>query len=386
MTPADQTTTRQDEAGASRSLRPRVAVLFGGRSSEHQISCITAASVLGAIDPDKYEVLPIGVTRDGRWVLVGEEVRSWQLGSGSLPQVSDRSDALVLMSVDGVTQLVSTAASHLPREIGTVDVVFPLFHGPYGEDGTIQGLLELAQLRYVGSGVLASAIGMDKEFMKRLFSAAGFAMSPYQVIREQDWTQRPEQILDRVEELGWPVFVKPARAGSSVGISRAMDRKGLVAAIELARREDPKVIVEAAISGREIECGVLQGRDGQVPRTTLPGEIVTAGGHELYDFEAKYLEEDGAVLRCPAQLPEQVTEQIREQAVRAFEVIGAEGLSRVDFFYTDEGRVLINEINTMPGFTSKSMYPYMWAMSGVSYPELVDELITLALERPVGLR
>ncbi|MCW1249597.1 D-alanine--D-alanine ligase [Acaricomes phytoseiuli] len=367
--------------------RPRVAVLFGGRSSEHQISCITAAGVLGAIDSEKYDVLPIGVTRDGRWVPVGDEVNDWQLGSGGLPQVPEhRPESLLLTPVNGRAVLLNAVAGEVVEDLGEVDVVFPLFHGPYGEDGTIQGYLELAQIRYVGAGILASAIGMDKEFMKRAFTSAGFEIGPYQVVTHRDWTQHREQTLGRLAELGWPVFVKPARAGSSVGISRATSEQELIEAIDLARAEDPKVIVEAAITGREIECGVLQGRDGAAPRTTLPGEIVTTGGHDLYDFEAKYLDDQGAELSCPADLPEEAILQIREQAAGAFEAIGAEGLSRVDFFYTDDGRVLINEINTMPGFTSKSMYPYMWSVTGVAYPELVDELLQLALSRAAGLR
>lgn len=374
----------------ARQTKPRVAVLFGGRSSEHPISCVTAVGVLGAIDREKYDVVPVGVTKDGRWVLAGAETTSWALDSTEPPEVDGTAKAVSLIgradAESGTAELVSAAPGEVPGVLGEVDVVFPLFHGPFGEDGTIQGMLELIDVRYVGAGVLASAVGMDKEFMKIIFTAAGLNVRPYQVVNDADWRHRQAQIGLRVAELGWPVFVKPSRAGSSVGISKVDGPEGLMQAIEVARQYDPKVIIEAAVAGREIECAVLQGRDGSAPRTSLPGEVVTAGGHDFYDFDAKYLDEGAAVISCPADLPATAIAQIRAEATRAFEAINAEGLSRVDFFYTPEGEVVINEINTLPGFTPKSMYPQMWAASGMSYPELVDELLQLALARKTGLR
>lgn len=372
--------------------KPRVAVLFGGRSSEHSISCVTAVGVLGAIDRGKYDVVPVGVSKDGRWVLAGEETTSWALDSAQLPEVEGNAAPVTLVGHgdlakgSGGASLISSAPGEVPGLLGEVDVVFPLFHGPFGEDGTIQGMLELVNVRYVGAGVLASAVGMDKEFMKIIFIAAGLNVGPYLVVTDSDWQHRRAQIGGRVADLGWPVFVKPTRAGSSVGISKVSGPDELMAAIENARVHDPKVIIEAAILGREIECAVLQGRDNQAPRTSLPGEVVTTGNHDFYDFDAKYLEDGAAAIKCPADLPEAAITQIRAEAAKAFDSINAEGLSRVDFFYTPAGELIINEINTLPGFTPKSMYPQMWAASGLSYPELVDELLQLALTRNTGLR
>jgi len=267
-------------------------------------------------------------------------------------------------------------------------VVFPLLHGPYGEDGTVQGLLELADARYVGSGVLASAIGMDKHFMKMVFAGQDLPIGPYAVIKPGDWDRRRDVVMRDVEALGLPLFVKPARAGSSLGVSRVDSLDQLAAAVEEARRHDPKVIVEAGIAGREIECAVLGGRGGSRPRTSLPGEIVVTDETKngFYDYEAKYFDEAAVQLSCPADLPDHVIKEVQEIAVRTFEAVGAEGLARVDVFVTPDERVVVNEINTMPGFTPFSMYPRMWDASGLSYPELIDELVQLALERPTGLR
>ncbi|WP_394938396.1 D-alanine--D-alanine ligase family protein [Psychromicrobium sp. YIM B11713] len=366
--------------------RPRIALLFGGRSSEHAVSCVTAVGVMGAIDSEKYDVVPIGISKEGRWVLPGEEAKHWKIEAGKLPEVDSRAQAVTLSPSSTGTELLTSEPGQIPQLLGEVDMVFPLLHGPFGEDGTIQGLLELADIRYVGAGVLASAVGMDKEFMKIIFASAGLTVHPYQVIRERDWQHDRAEALRRVEALGWPVFVKPARAGSSMGISKVNGPQELEAAIELARQHDPKVLIEAAVLGREIECAVLEARDGSLPRTSFPGEIATSGEHDFYDFQAKYVEDSGTELNCPADLPEHITEQIRAAAARAFEAIGAEGLSRVDFFYTPDGEIVINEINTMPGFTPHSMYPQMWAASGLSYQELVEELIQLALQRKIGLR
>ena len=367
--------------------RPRVVVLFGGRSSEHAVSCVTAAGVLGAIDKDKYDVIPIGIAKTGQWVLTSADTGQWSLSSSLLPEVEPSSSTVTLAEIGGEHQLIVAAPNQIPQELGTVDVVFPVLHGPFGEDGTIQGLLELSDTRYVGAGVLASAVGMDKHFMKVVFEAAGLHVGPYVAVTDRQWLTDPESVRKRVDLLGFPVFVKPARAGSSMGISKVDSLEGLDAAIEEARRHDLKLVIEAGIVGREIECAVLEGRGTQPPRTSMPGEIsVAGGGHEFYDFNAKYVEDDAAQLSCPADIPEEAIARVRELAAAAFDAVGAEGLSRVDFFYTPDGDVIINEINTMPGFTPKSMYPQMWAASGLSYPALIDELIYLALHRKTGLR
>lgn len=367
--------------------KPRVAVLFGGRSSEHAVSCVTAAGVLGAIDHTKYDVIPIGVARTGQWVLICGDIRQWSLSAASLPEVTASAQTVTLVEIGGEHQLIVASPNEIPQELGSVDVVFPLLHGPFGEDGTIQGLLELSDTRYVGAGVLASAVGMDKHFMKVVFESAGLRVGPYIAVTDRQWRNDPETVRKRVDQLGFPVFVKPARAGSSMGISKVDSLEGLDAAIEAARQHDPKLVIEAGIVGREIECAVLEGRGTEAPRTSLPGEIsVAGGGHEFYDFNAKYVEDDAAALSCPADLPPEAITRVRELAALAFDAVGAEGLSRVDFFYTPDGELIINEINTMPGFTPKSMYPQMWKASGLSYAELIDELIYLALHRGTGLR
>ena len=367
--------------------KPRVAVLFGGRSSEHSVSCVTAAGVLEAIDDTKYDVVPIGIARNGQWSLVSVDPEQWSLRSESLPEITAGPESVVISSEGSSQELVSHAPNAMPRSLGRIDVVLPLLHGPFGEDGTLQGMLEMADIRYVGAGVLASAVGMDKHYMKVVFSSAGLAVGPYEVITDRQWSRDPETCLERASRLEFPLFVKPARAGSSMGITRVTEPSGLRAAVETARQHDPKVVIEAGITGREIEVAVLQGRGHDDPRTSQPGEIaVTDGGHDWYDFEAKYVDGAAAELSCPADLPDDVTTRVRELAALAFEAVGAEGLSRVDFFYTPDGNLVINEINTMPGFTPISMYPQMWAKSGLPYTELIDELISLALARPTGLR
>ncbi|WP_104042159.1 D-alanine--D-alanine ligase family protein [Arthrobacter sp. ZGTC412] len=368
-------------------VKPRVAVLFGGRSSEHAVSCVTAAGVLGAINKDKYEVIPIGIAKSGQWVLAAADTAQWSLAASSLPEVVPSQQTVTLAQIGGEHQLIVASPNEVPQELGAVDVVFPLLHGPFGEDGTIQGLLELSDTRYVGAGVLASAVGMDKHFMKVVFEAAGLQVGPYIAVTDRQWRKDAESVRKQVDRLGFPVFVKPARAGSSMGISKVDSLDELDAAIEEARRHDLKLVIEAGITGREIECAVLEGRGTDAPRTSMPGEISVAGGsHEFYDFNAKYVEDDAASLSCPADLPEEAIARVRELAAAAFDAVGAEGLSRVDFFYTPDGRLIINEINTMPGFTPKSMYPQMWAASGLDYAELIDELIYLALNRKTGLR
>lgn len=371
----------------ARGAKPRVAVLFGGRSSEHAVSCVTAAGVLGAINRDKYEVIPIGIAKTGQWVLAAEDTAQWSLSASSLPEVVPSRKTVTLAEIGGEHQLIVASPNEVPQELGTVDVVFPLLHGPFGEDGTIQGLLELSDTRYVGAGVLASAVGMDKHYMKVVFEAAGLQVGPYIAVTDRQWRKDAESVRKQVDRLGFPVFVKPARAGSSMGISKVDSLDELDAAIEEARRHDLKLVIEAGIVGREIECAVLEGRGTDAPRTSMPGEISVAGGtHEFYDFNAKYVEDDAAALSCPADLPEEAITRVRELSAAAFDAVGAEGLSRVDFFYTPDGQLIINEINTMPGFTPKSMYPQMWAASGLGYADLIDELIYLALNRKTGLR
>ncbi|GGK62767.1 D-alanine--D-alanine ligase family protein [Ornithinimicrobium pekingense] len=371
---------------AATAPRTRVAIVFGGRSDEHAISCSTAASVLQAIDRDRYDVLPVGITREGHWVLVEDDAAALQIRDGRLPEVpgTGRQVMVPLGGVDHVLRVVERDGS--TSELGVVDVVFPLLHGPFGEDGTIQGLLELADIRYVGCGVLASAAMMDKHVMKVLFASASLPVGPYTVITDLEWRRDRTACLDAANALSFPVFVKPARAGSSVGVYKVEAPEELEAAIEKARSHDPKVLVEEAIAGREVECGVLQGRGSDAPRISVPGEIAVVGGHEFYDFEAKYLDEGNVRITAPAAVGDEVREQMSQIARTAFEVAGCEGLARVDCFVTDSGEVLINEINTMPGFTPFSMYPQVWAASGVTYPELIDELVQLALDRPLGLR
>jgi D-alanine-D-alanine ligase len=381
-------TTENSPQPARTDGKVRVAIVFGGRSSEHAVSCATAAGVMRAIDRDKYDVIPIGISRDGHWVLTDGDPARLELTSGHTPEVGADSGAGVVVPMATTERTLTTLSpGSVPDVIGEVDVVFPLLHGPFGEDGTIQGMLELADIRYVGSGVFASAAGMDKHYMKVLFAGAGLPVGPYAVITDREWQRDPAAAMEAVGALKYPVFVKPARAGSSMGITKVDTPGGLESAIEFARQHDRKVIVEQGIAGREIECAVLQGRGVDGPRVSHVGEIaVQAGsGHEFYDFEAKYLD-DGAVLSCPAEVPPAVSAEVQRLAGAAFEALGCEGLARVDCFYTDTGDVIINEINTMPGFTPHSMYPQMWEATGLRYPDLIDELIQLAQTRPVGLR
>ncbi|OHU26156.1 D-alanine--D-alanine ligase A [Mycobacteroides chelonae] len=373
---------RSDTVNASRI---KVALVFGGRSSEHAISCVSAGSILRNLDQDAYEVVAVGVTPEGGWVLTDGDPAQLAISDRTLPQVTDASGTELLLATDPrrAGQLVNVDSSAAGQVLAAVDVVFPVLHGPYGEDGTIQGLLELAGVPYVGAGVLASAAGMDKEFTKKLLAAEGLPIGKYAVIRPSAATLTPDQR----EDLGLPVFVKPARAGSSFGVSRVTAWEDLPAAIAHARQFDPKVIVEAAIIGRELECGVLEFPDGDI-RGSVLGEIRVEGvrGREdgFYDFETKYLD-DTAELDVPAKVDDDVSDQIRELAVAAFRAIDCQGLARVDFFLTEDGP-LINEINTMPGFTTISMYPRMWAATGVDYPALLDAMVRTALARGTGLR
>ena len=346
--------------------RIRVAVLLGGRSSEHSISCISAQSIVAALDPSRYEVTAVGIARDGRWVRAADGGLGILEQSGTLPEVSASAP-----TADRATSL-------------DVDVVFPVLHGPWGEDGTVQGLLETLGVPYVGSGVLSSSVAMDKGFMKTVLGAEGLEAGRWVVASDRRWRSNAQAVIAEIEGLGLPVFVKPSRAGSSLGIVKVHRTDALREAIESARKHDPRVIVEAAVDGaREIECGVLVDEDG-APRASRCAEIIVNERHEFYDFEAKYLD-DSATLVVPAQLPEGVEERVRHMAVRAFEALDCEGLARVDFFVRPDGSIVINEVNTMPGFTSISMYPRMWAATGVSYPELVDRLVADALRKGTGL-
>jgi D-alanine-D-alanine ligase len=372
---------------SSDTRKPRVAIVFGGRSSEHAISCVTAGSVLDAIDRTAYDVVPIGIAPDGRWVLESGDTDRLQItGPDRLPSVDGDRASVALLREAGSTDLVVHEPSQPPHTLGEVDVVFPLLHGPWGEDGTIQGMFEMAGVRYVGAGVLASAVGMDKAYAKIVLQAAGLPVLPAVTVTAREWYRDPDRVRHRVADLGFPLFVKPARAGSSMGISKVHDPSELDAAIEDAHRHDPKALVEqAAVGAREVECGVLEALDG-TPETSVPAEIIIGGEHEFYDFAAKYLPEEHTELAVPADLPEATSAELREMAVRAFEAIGGEGLARVDFFVMPDGSLVVNEINTMPGFTPTSMYPRMWAATGVDYPALVDRLIRLALRRDTGLR
>jgi D-alanine-D-alanine ligase len=367
--------------------RVRVAVVFGGRSSEHAISCVSAGSVIAALDPEKYEVIPIGITPDGRWVLESGEPERLALGpAGELPAVTG-SREVVLRATPEATDLVVHEAGDVPTSLGQVDVVFPVMHGPWGQDGTLQGLLELADIRYVGAGVLSSAVGTDKMFMKLLFAAQGLPVLPWVLVRPGEWKRDPSAVTEAVAALHYPVFVKPARAGSSFGISRVDSAEDLGAAIEAAEQFDPKVLVEAgAVDAREVEIGVLQGLDGAAPETSEIAEIRVDAAHQFYDFEAKYLPEENTTLDIPADLEAHVAAKVRALAVQAFAALDVEGLARVDFFVFPDDRVVVNEVETMPGFTSTSMFPRMWAASGVDYPELLDRLVQLALHRQTGLR
>ena len=366
------------------SERVRVAVVFGGRSSEHAISCVSAGSILRNLDPQRFDVVAVGITPEGSWVLTDGNPDALAITNRQLPGVSAESGTALALPADPQRsgQLVSLPPG-AGQVLASVDVVFPVLHGPYGEDGTIQGLLELAGVPYVGAGVLASAAGMDKEFTKKLLAADGLAVGRYVVLRPSRPALHPEER----ELLGLPVFVKPARGGSSIGVSRVSSWDQLPAAISNARRHDPKVIVEAAIHGRELECGVLEMPDGTVEASTL-GEIRVAGvrGREdsFYDFATKYLD-DAAELDVPAKVDDDIADAVRQLAIRAFKAIDCQGLARVDFFLTDDGPV-INEINTMPGFTTISMYPRMWAASGIDYPTLLATMVDTALARGVGLR
>jgi D-alanine-D-alanine ligase len=363
------------------SERIRVAVVFGGRSGEHPVSCISAAGVLANIDPDSFDVIAIGITPEGSWLRMDPAAIPAAAGR-ELPKVAAGS-AVAMPADPTAAAMVSLdrSAAASPDAALDIDVVFPVLHGPFGEDGTIQGLLELAGVPYVGAGVLASAAAMDKEFTKKLLAAEHLPVGEWAALRPGVATLGA---ADR-DRLGLPVFVKPARAGSSLGVSRVDSWADLDQAIDYARRTDPKVLVEAAVLGREIECGVLEFPDGRVEASPT-AEIHVVGNHAFYDFDAKYIDDDAATFDIPAVLPDEVTARIQDLSRRAFAALDAQGLARVDFFVRPDGEVVINEVNTLPGFTPISMYPRMWAQGGVAYPELISLLIRTALARGTGLR
>lgn len=367
--------------------RTRVALIFGGESPEHSISCLTASSVLQAIDLDRFEVFGIGITRSGRWTQVHQStILDYQITAGELPEVADDTpDAVWLRTVAGCE--VATRIEESLTDVHGVDVAFALLHGPFGEDGTIQGLFEMMGIRYVGGGVAASAVGMDKDLMKVVLAAAGIPVVPYVSFDALRWRDQQAELLAQISRLQYPLYVKPARGGSSLGISRVADPQTLLEAITFAQEFDPKVVVEQGAAGREIECAVLgaPAEPGGCKASVL-GEIRIVKEDNFYDFDAKYLAEDQAELIVPADLPDAHTARVQELAKASFQALGCEGLARVDTFVTTSGEVLINEVNTMPGFTEISMYPRLWQASGLTYPELVTRLIDLAMERPTGLR
>ncbi len=353
--------------------KTRVGIVFGGQSAEHEVSLQSAENVIEAIDHEKYEIVLIGIDKEGGWHLQqtahflknAEDPKTISLSTteGKLAVVPER-DTHKIMSLSN------------QDEVGAIDVVFPILHGTYGEDGTVQGLLKLADIPFVGAGVLGSAIGMDKDVMKRLLRDAGIPVAHSLVFNHA--TRTGIDFHDVVETLGLPLFVKPANLGSSVGVSKVASEEEFTAAVADAFKYDRKMLIEECIRGREIECSVLGNEE---PMASLPGEIIPAQKHGFYSYASKYLDENGATLEIPAKLPEHLVKTVQELAVKAFTVLCCEGMARVDCFVTPDERVVINEINTIPGFTRISMYPKLWEASGISYTDLIDRLIQLALER-----
>ncbi|HEY1773867.1 MAG TPA: D-alanine--D-alanine ligase [Gammaproteobacteria bacterium] len=347
----------------------RVGILFGGKSAEHEISLLSAKNVIDALDRSKYEPVLIGIDKAGRWVT--SEPSKFLLNHTdpkliALNKAESRDVALIPQSSGKLTGLDSAGLDR------AVDVVFPILHGPLGEDGAVQGLLKLADVPFVGAGVLGSAVGMDKDVMKRLLRDAGIPVSKFLVFGRG---QKPDYAAV-TKQLGAPVFVKPANLGSSVGISKAKDEPSFHKAVALAFRYDTKIVIEESIKGREIECAVL---GNQEPKASIPGEIIPT--HEFYSYEAKYLDADGARLEIPAKLDAATVQRVQEMAVKTFQALNCEGMGRVDFFLTAGGKLFVNEINTIPGFTKISMYPKLWEASGIGYTQLISRLIELAMER-----
>ncbi|SER63299.1 D-alanine-D-alanine ligase [Propionibacterium cyclohexanicum] len=363
--------------------RISIAVVFGGQSTEHEVSCLTAAAALGAMDTSRYEVHGIGIDKSGIWHRYRpEEIRALQVVGEQLPVVDPHRPAAVLVRGAEGVRLASIDGQRLSEET-PIDLAFPLMHGAYAEDGTIEGYFEMLGLRYVGCGVTSSAIGMDKQFMRICFQQAGIPVGPWLAIGSHQWPRHSDELLTRIrEELRFPVYVKPSRGGSSVGIARVAEPQNLPEAIEHARRFDPKVIVEQGIvGGREVECAVLEAVPGE-PQASVPGEIAMHANDGFYDYKAKYLPHGEVELRVPAPMDDAARRRVQELAVRCFTALDCEGLARVDLFLMPDGEVFVNEINTLPGFTALSMYPSLWRASGIEYPQLIDRLIDAALARP----
>lgn len=365
------------ERRSTQTGKRRVGVLCGGRSGEHEISLLSARSIVEALNREKYDVVLVGITKDGQWRLQSDPQVLLRQSDPRTIHLDPSGPRVVLPTDPGLRSLLVLGEGDTVGSLLPLDLVFPVLHGPYGEDGTVQGLFELAGIAYVGAGVLGSAVGMDKDVMKRLLREAGIPIPNFMVVYQRQWVRDGRKCQDALwERFVPPVFVKPANLGSSVGISKVNTRGDLVAALELAFLYDTKALVEEFIEGREIECSVL-GNDE--PIASVPGEVIPR--RDFYSYEAKYIDEQGADLRIPADLPEQVTEQVRQLAVAAYRALCCEGMGRVDFFLARDGRLLVSEINTIPGFTRISMYPKLWEVSGVSFPQLLDRLIELALER-----
>lgn len=372
----------RDDRRAEDDARTTIMLVFGGRSSEHSISCATAAGVLAAIDRERFRVIPVGITREGAWVLQADDPERLRLDPGALPEVETEGPRIHLPQSTGDRTIRATLPED-PRtlvDLAEIDLVFPILHGPFGEDGTLQGALELAGLPYVGSGVLASAAGMDKHYTKLILRDAGIRVAPGRTVTGESWAADPDRVrAELAEAVGVPMFVKPARAGSSVGVSKVAAIDELDEAMRVALAEDDKVLAERAVPGREVEIAILDAGPGKRPRASVAGEIRFVGA-EFYDFESKYLGGTGVELVCPADLSESEHAEMAELGIRAFEALGGEGLARVDFFLGEDG-FTVNEVNTMPGFTPISMFPTCWQASGLAYSELITELIEVALRR-----
>jgi D-alanine-D-alanine ligase len=354
------------------TARTRVAILYGGRSAEHDVSRLSAANVLKAIDRMRYEVVPIAISRSGRWLLQESPVAT---GEGAGAPVSEDGVEVALLP-GGKGRLVAVSRDGAQPDLPPVDVVFPVLHGPFGEDGSVQGYAEVADVAYVGCGILASAAAMDKDVAKRLLREAGLAVARSVTLHRNDISSFQEI----AGALGLPFFAKPARQGSSFGVSKVNDRDGFQQAVETAFRYDSKALIEEFVEGREIECSVLERADGTLT-VSLPGEIIPAGKHGFYTYEAKYLDADGAVVKVPADIPAAVADRAREMARQAFQALGCEAMARVDFFLRADGSLLVNEVNTLPGFTDISMYAKALAASGIGYSQIIDVLIEHALAR-----
>ena len=348
----------------------RLGIIFGGKSGEHEVSLQSAKNIMEALDKNKYEVIPIGIDKKG----------SWRIGDSSRLLLNAENPKLIKLNKEGQRDVALIPGENRDRfmelknnrSLGEIDVVFPVLHGPLGEDGTVQGFLKLAGVPFVGSSVLGSAVGMDKDVMKRLLRDAGLPIADFVVLRSPD-----EVDFKKItKKLGLPVFIKPANLGSSVGISKAKNRAEFERAVENAFQYDRKVLVEEFVPGRELECAVLGNEN---PKASIPGEVIP--NREFYSYEAKYIDENGAALEVPAKVSATMVKKIQELAIRAFKVLEAEGMARVDMFLRENGKLVINEINTIPGFTKISMYPKLWELSGVSYPELIDMLVLLAIDR-----